>query len=276
MSAEKPLAGAIAVVTGASRGVGKGVALGLGEAGATVYVTGRTVAKSGTAALPGSIEETADEVTRLGGRGVAVRCDHAKDDDVAALFARIDEESGRLDILVNNVFAVPDGPLFGTPFWEQPLAFWDTMHGVGLRSHYVASVHAAKRMVPARSGLIVNISSFGGAAYAVNVAYGVGKAGVDRLSKDAAHELREHGVTVVSFYPGIVRTERLVAMGDASPFPLKHAESAVFTGRAVAALAADPKRLEKTGRVLVVAELAREYGFTDIDGKVPRPLAPPA
>ena len=158
MTDEKPLAGKVALVTGASRGVGKGIALGLGEAGATVYVTARG-AKT-RAPLPGTAEETATLVTALGGEGVAVTCDHKNDADVSAVFERIDRERGRIDILVNNVFAIPDGPLFNTPFWEQPIEFWDTMHDVGLRSHYVASVFAAKRMTEKKDGLIVNVSRF--------------------------------------------------------------------------------------------------------------------
>jgi dehydrogenase/reductase SDR family protein 1 len=262
------LKGTIAIVTGASRGVGNGIALGLGEAGATVYVTGRSIERG---PLPGTVGETADAVTALGGRGIAVRCDHAIDADVEALFARVHAEQGRLDVLVNNAFAVPDGKLIA-PFWEQPIAFWDTMHTVGLRSHYVASVFAAKRMVEAKRGLIVNVSSFGAKIYAVNVAYGAGKAGVDRLSRDMGRELAPFGVTAVSLWPGIVKTERLLLEPERLGFDTSKGESAQFSGRAVAALAADPDRLTKTGQALVVAELAREYGFTDTDGTQPPSL----
>jgi dehydrogenase/reductase SDR family protein 1 len=214
-------------------------------------------------------------VSALGGQGVALTCDHRNDAEVAAVMDRIEHEQGRIDILVNNVFAIPDGPLFNTPFWEQPIEFWDTMHDVGLRSHYVASVLAAKRMVRARDGLIVNIGSFGGGRFAVNVAYGVGQAGVDRLARDMAHDLRPFNVTSVGLWPGIVRTERLVAMGSGSPFDLTHAESAQFSGRAVAALYADPARIHKSGKVLIVAEMAQEYGFTDVDGAQPPSMREP-
>jgi dehydrogenase/reductase SDR family protein 1 len=264
----KPLAGRVAVVTGASRGVGKGIAIGLGEAGATVYVTGRTRAPG---PLPGTIDATADEVTRAGGRGIAVRCDHGDDADVAALFAHVLDEAGRLDVLVNNAFCIPEGDLF-VPFWQAPLSFWDDMHRVGLRSHYVASVFAARRMVADGRGLIVNVSSFGAKIYSVNVAYGVGKSGVDRMSRDMGKELRAHGVTAVSLWPGVVRTERLELEAARFPFDRANSESPVFSGRAVAALAADPKRIEKTGQALVVAELAAEYGFTDVDGSRPASL----
>jgi dehydrogenase/reductase SDR family protein 1 len=264
------LGGQVAVVTGASRGVGKGIAIALGEAGATVYVTGRSV-DPGVSRLPGTVRETAEEVSRAGGRGVAVACDHRRDDEVAALFARVREESGRLDILVNNAFAVPEGgELWGVPFWRQPIHFWDDMHGVGLRSHYVASVLAAPLLIERGGGLIANISSFAGGMFALNVAYGVGKAAVDRLAADMAHDLTPYGVASVSLWPGIVKTERVLA-GEL-PFDAKHGESPHLTGRAIAHLAVDPERMAKTGKTLVVAELAAEYGFTDVDGRLPRSL----
>jgi dehydrogenase/reductase SDR family protein 1 len=255
----------VAVVTGASRGVGKGVALALGAAGYTVYGTGRT--REGAS----SIGATAEAVTRRGGRGVAVRCDHADDAQVEALFARVRDESGRLDVLVNNVFAIPDARLWGVPFWEQPIHIWDAMHTVGLRSHYVASVFAAPLMVEAGRGLIANVSSFAGAGFQLNVAYGVGKAGVDRLAADMAHDLRPYGVAAVSLWPGIVRTEWVMAMEN-PPFPMDVTESPELTGRAVAALAADPDLMAKSGTVQVVAELAEAYGFDDVDGTRPRSL----
>jgi len=261
---KKSLAGQIAVVTGASRGVGKGIALGLGEAGATVYVTGRSVEAG---ALPGTIGETAEQVTALGGRGIAARCDHADDADVAALFARVKKDHGRVDILVNNAFAIPDGKLVA-PFWELPIEQWDVMHRVGLRSHYVASWHAAPMMINDQRGFIVNVSSFGAKIQAVNVAYGVGKAGVDRMTRDMGRELKAHGITVISLWPGIVKTERLLT-DHRLGFDLANGESPTLSGRAVAAVAADPERMAKTAQSLVVAELAREYGFTDVDGSVP-------
>lgn len=267
------LYGKVAVVTGASRGVGKGVALGLGEAGATVYVTGRTT-EEGSAPLPGTIGETTAEVTRLGGQGIAVRCDHRNDEEVKAVFERVRQEQGRLDILVNNVFHVPSPPekIMNRPFWEVPIEVWDQMHTIGLRSHYVASVFAAPIMIEQGSGLICNISSLGGKGYLFNVAYGVGKAAVDRLAADMAHELRARNVTVVSLWPGGVKTELMMSLADRVSMDVSGFESPQFTGRAVAALAADPDVMQKTGRVLVVAELADEYGFTDIDGS--RPASP--
>ena len=261
------LQGKVAVVTGASRGVGRGVAIALGAEGATVVVTGRTL--STAEGVTGSLEQTVADIESRGGKGVAAVCDHAQDEQVRAVFERVEAEQGRCDVLVNNVFAIPSGELFGTPFWKQPIAFWDTMHSVGLRSHYVASVFAAPALIRSR-GLVANISSFGGASYQVNVAYGVGKAGVDRLARDMARDFRPHGVCAVSLYPGVVRTERVLA-GEL-PFSTEVSESPEFSGRAIAALYMDETRMDKSGRVYVVAELAEEYGFDDVDGTRPASL----
>ena len=272
----KDLSGQIAVVTGASRGIGKGIALELGAAGATVYLTGRTVVE-GSSEFPGTIGATAEEVTQLGGKGIAIQCDHGDDDQIIALFERIRNEEGQIDILVNNVFTAPSGRaiLQGGGFWEFPIGIWDEFIHVGCRSHYVSSHEAVPLMIERKKGLIVNISSFAGAAYAFNLAYGVGKAAVDRMAKDMAWELREHNVTCVSLWPGWVRTEHLLqqAKDGAVPFSVENGESPRFTGRAVVALASDPERMQRTGQVLIVADLGREYGFTDIDGRQPGTLA---
>ncbi len=271
--ADKSLKGQIALVTGASRGIGKGIALELGVAGATVYITGRTV-DDGGAVVPGTVGATADEVTRLGGNGIAVRCDHSNDEEIGALCERIRSEQGRIDILVNNAFAVPSEPIFDGKFWAHSVTLWDELIHVGCRAHYVASHAAAQMMVEQRGGLIVNISSFAGATYTFSVPYGVGKAAVDRMAKDMAVELRPYDVTCVSLWPGVVRTEYLVkshAEGSI-PFAIENGESPRFTGRAVVAVASDPKRVEKTGQVLICYEIAHEYGFTDIDGRQPPEL----
>jgi dehydrogenase/reductase SDR family member 1 len=310
-----PLRGCVCLVTGASRGIGKGIALELGRAGATVYVTGTSTTSSpinrsspgasspsyATSELvggPGTIEETAQRVTEAGGQGIPVYCNHGVDDDVKQLFQRIQQQHGRLDILVNNAFRVPGGPetLYGK-FWEQGPDVWDCLHTVGLRSHYVASCCAVPLLLESRNywaslrhkengqqnsniaglprPLIVMISSFGGLSYAFNVAYGVAKAGVDRLAKDMAVELNPEGVCVVSLWPGVVATERTdlaVQSGDWDKYvglPLDHCESPEFTGRAVRALALDPHNLNKSGSYQVVAELAEEYQFTDANGRRP-------
>jgi NAD(P)-dependent dehydrogenase (short-subunit alcohol dehydrogenase family) len=271
------LTGQVALVTGASRGVGRGIALGLGEAGATVYLTGRTVEEGRAAvALPGTIHSTAAEVDRLGGRGIAVRCDHRDDAQVAALVERIRTEQGRLDILVNNVWGGYEHFFDGTEFWTEtgfwtvPLARWDAMFTAGVRAHYVASVLAAPLMIEQGHGLIITISSFAGQKVDAGVAYGVAKAADDRMAACMAHELRPHNVAAVVLYPGLVRTEGVLKAAE--HFDLSNSESPQLIGRAVAALAADPDVMRKSGQVLVAAELAEEYGFTDVDGRRPTSL----
>jgi dehydrogenase/reductase SDR family member 1 len=261
-----PLKGQVAVVTGGSRGIGKGIALGLGQAGATVYVTGRTLL-DGTSKWPGTIIATANELTRLGGKGVAVRCDHRNDQEVQAVFKRIMDEQNGLDILVNNATLFGETPTSqgydpgDQQFWELPFSQWDEMLDVGLRSYYVASVLSAQIMVPRRKGVIINVSSGGATQYAGNVAYGVGKAAVDKLSSDMAYQLRQHNVASLSIWPPLTRTEKVMAYKD--KYDLKKSYSPMFTGLGVVALATEPKIMDKTGQALRVADLASEYGFSD-------------
>jgi NAD(P)-dependent dehydrogenase (short-subunit alcohol dehydrogenase family) len=269
------LTGKVALVTGASRGVGRGIALGFGESGATVYVTGRTSSRGGRA-LPGTIEFVAREVDAAGGRGIPVRCDHAVDGDIAALFSRIERDSGRLDVLVNNAHSglADIAENVGRRFWEVDESAWDRMNQVGLRGHYIASVHAARMMVARRLGLIVNVSSFGALGYVFSVAYGVGKAALDRLTEDMAKELKPEGVAVVSLWPGFVRTELMSSlMEDATPGYRRvfaaYGESPLVSGRAAAALAADPRILRASGRCLIAAEVAARHGLLEEDGKPP-------
>jgi NAD(P)-dependent dehydrogenase (short-subunit alcohol dehydrogenase family) len=249
----------IALVTGGSRGVGRGTAIALAEAGAVVYVTGRSV-----------------EDERLGNGCVSIRCDHTNDRDVDRVFARIAGEGGRLDILVNNVWGgyenmVENGEFtWGHPFWKQPIWRWDAMFAAGVRAHYVASCSAARLMVARRRGLIVNISFWSAQKYVGNVSYGAAKAATDKMTSDMSRELREHEVAIVSLYPGLVRTEKV--MEAAAFLDLSNSESPEFIGRTVAAMAADPDIMRRSGQVVVAAALAREYGFTDIDGKQPKPL----
>jgi dehydrogenase/reductase SDR family protein 1 len=255
----KILSGKIALVTGASEGVGKGVATELLDAGATVYLTGR------------SLPEQSDRPLRI-----PIRCDHRDDKQVQSVFDRITLEHNRLDLLVNNAWGgyenmVEGGEFTWTrPFWQQPLSRWDAIFQVGVRSAYVASRLAARMMVQQSGGLIVNISFWAAQKFIGNVAYGVSKAATDKMTADMAHELREHRVAVVSLYPGLVRTEKV--MQSAAWFDLSNSESPQFIGRAVACLAADPRVMERSGSVVVAAQLAKEYGFTDIDGRLPRPL----
>ncbi|HPG24238.1 MAG: SDR family NAD(P)-dependent oxidoreductase [Spirochaetaceae bacterium] len=269
MAAERPLAGKVAIVTGASRGIGRGCAVELGARGATVYCTGRRTSDA-TPPTKGTVEAVAAEIDAAGGRGIAVACDHRDDAAVEALFARVQAEQGRLDVLVNNAFIIPDELTSGRPFWELPLSNWDDMIDVGTRSAYAASRLAVPIMIEGGGGLIANISSSGAAEYAWHVAYGVGKAALDRFTADAAIELREQGVAVVSLWPGLVLTERNERASRHIPgLDFSQAESLRFTGRAVAALACDPKVMEKSGRALISRELADEYGFTDVDGRLP-------
>ncbi|NJN66391.1 MAG: SDR family NAD(P)-dependent oxidoreductase [Chloroflexaceae bacterium] len=270
------LSGKIAVVTGASRGVGRGIAQVLGEAGATVYVTGRSVRGAATTEnLPGTIDETAELVTAMGGTGIPVRCDHTVDAEVAALFERVRQEHGRLDLLVNNVwggYEHYDTHKFDGPFWEQPWWYWEGMFVAGVRAHYLASRFAASLMLPHRRGLIINISSGDGQKYRGNLLYDVAKTAVDRLAAGIAHELRSSTIAALSLYPGFVRTERVMAVHAAHPFDLSQTETPEYTGRAVAALAGDPDVMRWSGSVVKVGELARVYGFTDRDGTQPPPF----
>ncbi|WP_431955396.1 SDR family NAD(P)-dependent oxidoreductase [Nocardia lijiangensis] len=275
----RELHGRVAVVTGASRGIGKGIALELGAAGATVYITGRS-ATAGR--LPGTVHDTATEIDALGGRGIPFVCDHRDDDAVQRLFERVRAEHGRLDVLVNNVYNSPAAARWlGKPFWEVPPSAWDETFDVGVRSHYAASFFAAPLLIGS-GGLLVNVSSPGSQRYMHNAVYGVAKTALDRLTADMAHDLADTEVTVVSLWPGIVDTEllqlvpadadgrRLVTLPGEGTFDLRAAETPRFPGRAVVALAADPRRHTRTGRAWRVADLADEYGFTDVDGRVPR------
>ena len=248
----------VALVTGASRGVGRGVALGLADAGATVFATGRSI-------------QQAD----LGSEITTIACDHTDDEAVAEVFRRIDNEAGRLTILVNVAWGgyermVEDGRFtWAAPFWEQPTWRWEAMVTSGVRAAFVASQHGARRMIAAHRGLIVHVSSWAAQKYGGNVQYGLAKAATDKMASDMAHQLRPHGVTVVSLYPGLVRTEAVLAAGV---FDLSNSESPEFIGRAVAALASDSAVSRWSGSVVVAAALAAEYGFTDVDGRRPRPL----
>ena len=273
----QPLTGKVAIVTGASRGVGKGIALGLGEAGATVYVTGRTIEEGrSSSGWPGTIGQTAAAVTQLGGKGIAVQCDHRNEQAIEQLFQHVLNENDHLDLLVNNAWGgyehmVHDGQFtWFSRFWEQPLWRWDAMFEAGVRGAYLASQLAARKMVDQHSGLIVNISYWAAQKYMNNVSYGTAKSAIDRMGSYMAHELREHHVAAVVLYPGLVRTESV--MESAEYFNLSNSESPQFIGRAVAALMADPNIMQKSGQVVVAASLALEYGFTDIDGKQPTPL----
>lgn len=271
---EKALSGSVAVVTGATRGIGKGIAIELGAAGATVYFTGRSTSEDPK--RPGTIGATASEIEEAGGRAVPMRCDHHQDAEVAEVFDRIRKDEGRLDILVNNATGEM-GSMVGKRFWELPIELWDDVIGVGLRSHYVACLHAAPVMISQRSGIIVNVSSHGSREYLMGVIYGVGKAGVEKLTTDMCKELREFDVAVMSIWPGLVIGENRLVDAVEEPdgrltlhgLDLSYAETPAFPGRGVVALAADPERMQRTGGSFWGAELAKDYGFTDVDGTIP-------
>jgi NAD(P)-dependent dehydrogenase (short-subunit alcohol dehydrogenase family) len=288
MQQQPRLGDCVAVVTGASRGAGRGIAQELGAAGATVYVTGRSTREqqpdtygqllglAGRGALPGSIDETAEEVTRMGGRGIALRCDHTREDEVAALFERVQREAGRIDLLVNNAWGGHEtfNGVFDAPFWEHPLANWDSMFDRGVRNHLLASRFAAPMMVKRKRGLIVTTTFWDRDRYLRgNLFYDLAKASMTRLAFGMAQELRPHGVASLAVSPGWMRTE-FVLMGHKTDEAhwqerpaLARTESPRYLGRAAVALAGDARVLGKSGAVHRVADLAREYGFTDIDGR---------
>ena len=280
----RALDGATAIVTGATRGVGRGCALELASQGARVYVTGRT-RREGDSRHPGSLESAVRDARALGGEIVGIPCDHRDDSQVRAAFERVERERGGVDLLVNNAFLIPDDLDPVAPFWESSLACWDDMHAVGLRSAYVATWLAAPGMVRRGRGLVVNVSSQGARYFAVHPAYGAAKAALDRMTRDTALQLEPHGVAAIALWPAYVTTERILAL-DAERWglDLDGAESPRFAGRAIAALLADPEVIRRTGRSFTTRRLADEYGFVDVDGSLPRagpepldpgPLLPP-
>ena len=266
----------VALVTGASRGAGKGIALALGAAGMTVYVTGRSITRSlgrlKDVLLPGTIVETAAEITALGGTGIALACDHRDDAAVEAVLARVAEESGTLDILVNNAASIHDALIDPGGFWEKPLELADILD-VGLRSAYVASYFAAPLMVRARRGLITFVSSFGSSCYMHGPAYGAQKAGVDKFAADMAVDLAPYGVATASLWLGPQLTERTAAAGRSRPEQyaafLQQAETPQFNGRIIHALASDPELMSLSGQTLISAEVAHRYGITEEGGREP-------
>jgi dehydrogenase/reductase SDR family protein 1 len=275
-------------------GIGKGIALELGKAGMTVYVSGRSSRESGFLSTErdlGSensdctVERTAEEINSMGGKGIPIAMDVSNDEEVAALVKRVEKDCGRLDAVICSAFTTPpnlNDASFRDDFWKQGSTMWDACHGVGLRGAYMTCCESVPVMIDTakKTGtrpLICIISSFGGKSYTFNVAYGVGKAGSDRLASDMALQLSKHNIDTVSLYPGVVRTEGNVEMDkrgewDAASggLDLNSGETPRFTGRAVANLLANQRLAkERSGKVVVVAELAKELGFTDLDGRIP-------
>jgi dehydrogenase/reductase SDR family protein 1 len=265
MTAKRP----VVVVTGSSRGIGRGTAIAFGELGATVFVTGRTTGEG-----PLSIDTTAAMVDDAGGRGIAVRTDHGVDADIAALFDRVREETDVLDVLVNNVYKIPDPPAWGGGFWDHPISIWDDQVGIGLRAHYVASWHAAPLLIAAGPGAsIINVSSPGGQSYHFSSSYGAGKAGLDRLSADMAVELRPHGVACCSVYPGSVATEFITEWSEKRGTDLSGAQTTLGVGRTIAALATAPDLMERSGTIQWVEDVAEQLDVVDEHGNRPAKYA---
>jgi len=271
------LRGTVAIVTGASRGAGRAIAAVLGETGATVYVTGRSVRGAATTeGLPGTIEDTAEEVGRRGGVGIPVRCDHTVDEDVERLVARVRREHRHLDVLVNNAwggYEAHDLATFNAPFWLQPRTRWEAMFTAGVRAHLVMSQVAIPlllgRSERGRPGLVASTIAWAFGRPLGNLFYDVAKAALVRMAYVMAEELRPHRVAAVAIAPGFMRTERVLAAHAAEPFDLSVTESPEYLGRALAALAGDPELMRRSGQVLTAGDLARAYGFTDVDGRQP-------
>jgi NAD(P)-dependent dehydrogenase (short-subunit alcohol dehydrogenase family) len=261
----------VAVVTGASRGAGRGIAIALGSHGYTVYVTGRTQ-REGESQWGGTIHDTAAAVSAAGGNGVAVPVDHRDDGETAALFQRVAADEGRLDILVNNAALIREELQRSVPFWDKPLAASTDLLDVGLRSSLVASYYAAPLLVETGRGLVVFTSAPGAVRYQYGAAYGAHKASLDKFAADMAVDFRPFGVAAVSIWMGAVLTERLRQIIDSGPefaYLADIAETPEFTGHVIAALAADPDVLAVSGRTLIGAEVAQQYGITDAGGRRP-------
>ena len=265
----------VAIVAGATRGLGKGVALALGEAGATIYVTGRSDERGSVEGFPGTIHETAADVTQRGGHAVAVRCDHTVDDHVEALIARVRQEQGRLDLLVNAVWGGYenfDWARFAAPFWEQPMRHWSGMFEAGVRANLLTTRLAVPLMLAGGRGLVVHITAWDRDKYLGNLFYDLAKSATQRMTLGMARELTPHKIAVVALAPGFVGTERVLAAFAAAGRTPQNLETPAYTGRAVVALAADPNVMTRSGQVLTVGQLAPEYGFTDVDGRQHSPL----
>ncbi len=266
---EKP---PVAVVTGASRGAGRGIAIALGSHGCTVYVTGRSE-QAADSPLPGTIYETAEAVTAAGGKGIAVRVDHGNDEEVKALFEKVQQEQGQLDILVNNACALHDDLTLPGNFWEKSLGIVN-MLDVGLRSSYVASYYAAPLMVENKHGLIVFTSASGSVHYVYGPVYGAHKAGMDKFAADMGLDLKPFNVAAVSVWMGALKAERLMQLIESDREKYGYLENVTetpeFTGHVIWGLYNDPELMSISGETIIGAEMAVKYGFTDSDGRQPR------
>ncbi len=273
----KSLKDQVALVTGASRGIGKGIALALAKEGAIVYITGRTTGpENSTSQLSGSISETEQQILELGGKCKAIKCDHTNDDDVVKVFDQVYAEQNRIDILVNNVWGgyeyFNDGSEFWKEegFWEAPFSRWDKMFSAGVRAAFVASSLAVNKMIEMNTGIIFNLSFWASQRNDMGVAYGTSKAATDKMTETMAFELLKFNIPVICLYPGLVRTESVLAAKD--HFDLSNSESPEFIGRVISKISSDPERMNKSGKILIAAKEAIEYGIKDVDGNQPKPL----
>ena len=270
------LDGKIALVTGASRGIGKGIAIALAKDGGMVYITGRSERENETSTLSGTIYQTEKEINTIGGNCIAIRCDHTIDEDVVRVFETIYSNHSHLDILVNSAWGgyehFSDGTEFWKEkgFWESPISRWDKMFSAGVRAAYYASSIAAKKRVERKSGFIFNLSFWASQRNDMGVSYGTSKAATDKMTADMAHELKDFNIPVICLYPGLVRTESVLK--NAEHFDLSNSESPEFLGKVISAMVTDPHVLNKTGKVVIAAKEAIEYGVRDIDGSQPLPL----
>jgi NAD(P)-dependent dehydrogenase (short-subunit alcohol dehydrogenase family) len=279
--ATKPLEGRVAVVAGATRGAGRGIAMMLGEAGATVYCTGRSVRGKLASGRkrPETINETAALVTAHGGRGIAARVDHTVEQQVARLFARVRREHGRLDVLVNDVWGGDALVEWGVPFWKLDMKKGRTMLERAIWAHLLTSRHGVPLMVERKTGLVVEITDGDFIGWRHNLFYDLTKVGAIRLAYSMAADLRDTGVTALAVTPGFLRSEAMLDHFGVTEENWREqvkkdrhfaeSETPWYVGRAVAALAADPNVRTRSGRVFASWTLAREYGFKDRDGRQP-------
>ena len=271
------LEGKVALVTGASRGIGRGTAIALAKEGAKVYITGRTIKENTSSTnLTGSIYTTEAEINQMHGNCIAIQCDHTYDDQTEEVFKRIQSENNKLDILVNAVWGGYEHFTDGTEFWKEegfwdmPLQRWDKMFDAGIRAHFVASSFASKLMIPCKQGLIINYSFWAAERNDKGVAYSVAKAATNKMTECMAYELNKHNISVITLYPGLVRTEAVMKNGDY--LDISNSESNEFSGRVIAKIYNDSNRMRLSGKRYISAELALKYHVQDIDGKQPVPL----
>ncbi|GAE31393.1 SDR family NAD(P)-dependent oxidoreductase [Alkalihalobacillus hemicellulosilyticus] len=274
----KPLKGKIALVTGGSRGAGRCIALELGKAGATVYITGRSVIGNATNQWPGTIDDTASQINASGGKGIAIRCDHTNDAETEAVISSIRKEQGKLDLVINNVWGAHDLGVEAKPFWELPLKNWDTMFTAGVRAQLATNHFAIPLLRENKAALIVHTTFWDHNKYAGQFYYDLAKNALVRMAYGLSLELKQDNITVLAVSPGFMRTELVLKHHGSDEEhweeseDLRRTESPFYIGRGITALASDPNIMEKSGQVLKVGDLAKEYQFTDIDGRYVPPF----